>query len=114
MIKDGYINIYGCYTEDYIEGDPLPCPECRKSGTAAVVRDIEFDPPGIRLRCEKCGYTTPNHLEAFTYDSRKAIDKAIQAWNDDSLMAEMSEMRSQLDADTERIQRQLQEAALQG
>ncbi len=109
MIKDGHINIYGCYSEDFVEGDPLPCPKCRKSNTGVVVRDIQFDPPGIKLQCENCGYTTSEDLEMFTYDSRKAIDKAISVWNDDSLLAEAAENREQDEEENLRILAQLNE-----
>ncbi len=36
MVKNGFINIYGVYTDDYIEGDALPCPKCGKSGTNSM------------------------------------------------------------------------------
>ena len=58
MIRDGFINIYGCMTEDYVEGDPRPCPKCGMSDIK-VIRAMEYEPQGFRLGCIHCGYEVP-------------------------------------------------------
>lgn len=80
MIRDGYISIYGVTTEDYVEGDPAPCPKCGMN-SAQVIRALEFEPQGFRLGCTHCGYETPEELTVFSYDSAEGIKEALEVWN---------------------------------
>ena len=81
MIRDGYVNIYGVITEDYVEGDPLPCPHCRRSDTAKVIRSLEFEPQGFRLGCVHCGYEIPENMTVYDHDSAKGIKAEIDVWD---------------------------------
>lgn len=81
MVKNGFINIYGVYTDDYIEGDALPCPRCGKSGIAEVVRSLEFEPPGMIIGCSECGYRVPERLTVYGYGFEETFDKALECWN---------------------------------
>lgn len=90
MIKDGYITIYGVTTEDYVEGDPLPCPRCG-STAAEVVRALEFDPQGFRLGCTHCGYVVPEEFMVYNKDSGEGIKDALDIWNRVSMKHSLEE-----------------------
>lgn len=90
MVKNGYINIYGVYTDDYVEGDALPCPVCGKEGTAEVIRSLEFEPPGMRLGCCECGYKVPDRLIVYGYEFDDSFEKALKYWNEQSRLIQES------------------------
>ena len=90
MIKDGYISIYGVTTEDYVEGDPLPCPKCGMT-SAEVVRALEFEPQGFRLGCTHCGYVVPEEYMVYNHNSEEGIKDALDIWNRLSMMAFLEE-----------------------
>ena len=80
MIRDGFINIYGCMTEDYVEGDPMPCPKCGMSDIK-VIRAMEFEPQGFRLGCIHCGYEVPEEHMVFSQKSEEGIKEAVEVWD---------------------------------
>lgn len=86
MVRDGFISVYGVLIDDYAEGNPLPCPNCGREGTAEVLRAIEYYPAGARLRCMACDYCVPEELTVFDFDGQRLIERAIDVWNEQYLL----------------------------
>ena len=58
MIKDGVVNVLGALIDNVVPGEAEPCPKC--NGTdLEIIRDIEMQPQGFRVKCSKCGASVP-------------------------------------------------------
>ena len=103
MIRDGFINIYGCMTEDYVEGDPRPCPKCGMSDIK-VIRAMEYEPQGFRLGCMHCGYEVPEEDMVFAQKSEKGMKEAIEVWDRLAIYASLEEEAEKAEEELARIE----------
>ena len=80
MIKDGVVNVLGALIDDVVPGEAEPCPKCHGTDLE-IMRDIEVQPQGFRVKCSGCGYEVPEEYAEYAYIGEEGIAQAIEIWN---------------------------------
>ena len=80
MIKDGVVNVLGALIDNVVPGEAEPCPKCHGTDLE-IVRDIEMQPQGFRVKGSKCGHEVPEEYAEYAYIGEEGIARALEIWN---------------------------------
>ena len=80
MIKDGVVNVLGALIDNVVPGEAEPCPKCHGTDLE-IIRDIEMQPQGFRVKCSECGYEVPGEYTEYAYIGEEGIAQALEIWN---------------------------------